>query len=163
MLGDAEPAVQRDTIRAIVEIGTEEAYALLEQQLLADGPGRDAMLRQLMGLRDEKAIPLLCHVLRHTSPRGKTMQMHASIVTALGNFRGNAQALGTLEEILYRGWWWAPRRTSMLRQAAAEALRRIGTAESFAVLEQAASRGGGGVRRAVRPHLAAAPRHAVTR
>lgn len=164
MLGDAEPTVQRDTIRAIVDIGTEEAYAMLEQQLVNDGPAREPMLRQLMALRDGKVIPLLCHVLHHTSPRGKATAMHVGIIAALGNFRGYAEAISTLEQILHRGWWWAPRRTFVLRQAAAEALRRIGTAESFAVLEQAAARGGRGVRRAVRPHIAAAaPRHAASR
>jgi hypothetical protein len=118
------------------------------------------MLRQLIGLRDEKAIPLLCHVLRHTAPRGKVAQMHVDVIAALGAFRGQQQALSTLEIVLHRGSWWAPRRTSVLRQSAAEALRRIGTSESFAVLEQAAERGSRGVRRAVRPHMTAALRHA---
>ena len=31
LLDDAEPAVQRDALRAIVQIGTDEAYAMLQR------------------------------------------------------------------------------------------------------------------------------------
>jgi hypothetical protein len=49
-------------------------------------------------------------------------------------------------------------RTATLRQAAATALRRIGTPDTLAVLEEAVAKGGRGVRNAARPHLGAALR-----
>jgi hypothetical protein len=160
MLTDAEASVQRDAVRAIVDIGTEEAYALLEQRLVGDGAMRDLVLRQVIGLRDDKAVPLLCHVLRHIPARGKLAQMHVDVIEALGALRAHPDAISTLEMVLHRGWWWAPRRTAIMRQSAADALRRIGSPESLAVLEAAANRGSRGVRRAVRPHMPAVLRHA---
>ena len=72
MLDDADEhaGVQRESIRAIVEIGTEEAFAILEHALVGGNASRDTILQQLIGLRDDKAIPLLClHVLSHTLRR----------------------------------------------------------------------------------------------
>ena len=63
------------------------------------------------------------------------------------------EAIPPLKEALYRGEWWAPRRNTALRSAAAQALARIGTAEAQAVLTEAASNGPRGVRATVRPHL----------
>ena len=51
------------------------------------------------------------------------------------------------------GEWWAPRRTSAIRAAAAAALARVGTTEAFAVLEEAVTNGPRGLRNAARPHL----------
>src|SRR5207244_12189611 len=70
MLDDADPHVQREAIRAIVQIGTEEAFAVLEHALVGGNTSRDTILQQLIGLRDDKAVPLLCYVLNHTAPRG---------------------------------------------------------------------------------------------
>jgi HEAT repeat protein len=77
---------------------------------------------------------------------------------ALGGLGGPPETTRTLRDALHRGDWWAPARTATLRQAAATALRRIGTTESAAILEEAASRGSRGVRNAARPHVGAALR-----
>ncbi len=84
MLDDADPQVQRESIRAIVQIATHEAYAVLERALVAGSTSRDTVLQQLIGLRDDKAIPLLCYVLNHSAPRGKLVDVHAQIIEALG-------------------------------------------------------------------------------
>src|SRR5471032_2692659 len=55
MLDDADPQVQRESIRDIVEIGTEEAFAILEHALVGGNASRDTILQQLIGLRDDKA------------------------------------------------------------------------------------------------------------
>ena len=44
MLGDADPQVQRESIRAIVQIGTPEAYAVLERALVASRAAREAIV-----------------------------------------------------------------------------------------------------------------------
>jgi HEAT repeat protein len=158
MLDDADPQVQREAIRAIVQIGTEEAYAVLERALVSASASRETILQQLIGLRDEKAVPLLCYVLNHSVPRGKLVEVHAQIIEALGGLSAHPESTRTLRTVLYRGEWWAPFRTAALRQAAATALRRIGAAETLAVLEEAARRGNRGVRNAARPHAGAALR-----
>jgi HEAT repeat protein len=161
MLDDADPQVQRESIRAIVQIGTDEAFAVLEQALVGGSASRDTILQQLIGLRDDKAVPLLCYVLNHTSPRGKMTHVHAQIVEALGNLTAHPESTRTLREILYRGEWWAPLRTAALRQAAASALRQIGRPETLAILEDAVTRGSRGVRAAARRHLPSAVQEAT--
>jgi hypothetical protein len=163
MLDDHDPQVQRESIRAIVHIGTDEAYAVLERALV--GGSRHAVLEQLISLRDDKSIPLLCYVLKRTSPRGKLVNVHFAIIDALGGLSPHPESTGTLRAVLYHGSWWAPFRTAALRRAAAVALRRIGGAEAAAVLEEAAAKGPRGVRTAARAQVGmgrtAAPRERV--
>jgi hypothetical protein len=156
MLDDSDPQVQRESIRAIVQIGTNDAYAMLEHALMSGGESREMLVQQLIGLRDEKAIPLLCHVLEHTAPRGPLVRVHVEIIEALGGLGAHRDSTRTLRTALFRGEWWAPRRTARLRHAAAAALKRIGTAETRAVLDEAASRGSRGVRQAAQAHVPAA-------
>jgi len=151
MLDDADTQVQRDAIRAIVQIATDEAYAVLERAL--QGKTRDAIVEQLISLRDDKAVPLLCHVLNHTKPRGQMANVHVGVIDALGGLSAHPQAAETLKRVLYSGSWWAPFRTSALRNAAAQALRRMGGPEAAAVLEEAAARGPRGVRNAARAQV----------
>lgn len=158
MLDDADPQVQREAIRAIVQIGSEEAYAVLERALVAASASRETILQQLIGLRDDKAAPLLCYVLNHSAPRGKLVEVHAQIIEGLGGLSVHLESTRTLRTVLYRGEWWAPFRTAALRQAAAAALRRIGAPETLAVLDEAARTGSRGVRNAARPHAGASPR-----
>lgn len=151
MLDDHDPQVQRESIRAIVQIGTNEAYAVLERALV--GGARDEVLSQLIALRDDKAIPLLCYVLKHTAPRGRLVNVHLAIVDALGALSAHPESTRTLKSVLYGGHWWAPFRTSAMRQAAATALRRIGGPEAAAVLEDAAAHGPRGTRKAARAQV----------
>jgi HEAT repeat protein len=153
MLDDADPQVQRESIRAIVQIGTNASYAVLEQALVVRSASRDTILQQLIGLRDDKAVPLLCYVLNHSAPRGRLVEVHAQIIDALGGLGTHPESTRTLRAILYRGEWWAPFRTAALRQAAATALRRIGSSDTIAVLEEAARGAGRGVRRAARAQM----------
>ena len=160
MLDDKDPQVQRESIRAIVQLGTNEAYAVLERALV--GRSRDAVLAQLIALRDDKAIPLLCYVLKHTSPHGKLINVHLAIIDALGGLSAHPESTGTLKTVLYQGSWWAPFRTAALRRAAAESLRRIGGPDAAAVLEEAAAHGPRAVRNVARAKVglvrAAVPR-----
>jgi hypothetical protein len=158
MLDDADPQVQRESIRAIVQIATPDAYAVLERTLVASRSARETILEELIAMRDDKAVPLLCHVLGRTVARGRLVQVHLQVMDALGALTGTAASTRTLRQVLYRGDWWAPMRTATLRHAAAAALRRIGTAESFAVLEEAVTTGPRGVRNAAKPHIGAATR-----
>jgi HEAT repeat protein len=107
----------------------------------------------LIGLRDDKAVPLLCYVLSHTAARGKLVVVHAQIIEALGNLAAHPDSTRTLTVILHRSEWWAPFRTAALRRAAAAALHRLGTPEALAVLQDAATRGSRGVRNVARHYL----------
>jgi hypothetical protein len=158
LLDDNEPQVQREAVRAILNIGTEQSYQVLETALASGTDrSREAIMQAVIGLRDERAAPLFTYIIRHVNHRGPLVEVYLRAIEALGALR-NPEGVIPLREALYRGEWWAPRRNTVLRSAAAEALARIGTPEARAVLDDAASSGPRGVRTVVRAQLNASRR-----
>ena len=153
MIGDDDPEVQRESIHAIVEIGTTNAYSILHRLLLEADTPRDIALRELLSLRDDKAVPLFSYVLTRGEPKGKLIGIHVSMIEALGTMRPRPESIRALQQVLLRGHWWAPFRTTTQRQAAATSLRKLGTPEALAVLEAAASNGGRSVRKIARAQI----------
>jgi HEAT repeat protein len=151
MLDDRDPEVQRESLRAIVEIGTPAAFAVLERVLQSDAQG--PLVRALVGLRGDNAALAFCHLLAISAPGRQLLDAHLSMIEVLGAAR-MPDSVRTLAQVLHRGSWWAPRRTAALRRAAATALRRLGTTDAVAVLETAAASGPRGVRQAARLQLA---------
>ena len=153
LLDDNEPQVQREAVRAILNIGTDAAYRILEQALTSgSAQSRDAIMQSLTMVRDERATPVFTYILKHIDHRGPMAPVYLKAIEALGGLR-DPGGIASLKEALYKGEWWAPRRTSVLRSAAAEALTRIGTPEALAVLDEASGSPVRGVRNAVKPHL----------
>lgn len=155
LLDDDEPQVQREAVRAILAIGTDQSYQVLERALTTgSAKSRDAIMLALGGVKDESATPLLGYILRRMDHRGPLAAVYLRAIELLGGLR-DPGGIRPLQDALKRGEWWAPRRTAAVRAAAAAALARIGTAESRRALEEAESSGSRGVRAAVRPHLRA--------
>ncbi|MGC4083099.1 MAG: HEAT repeat domain-containing protein [Vicinamibacterales bacterium] len=153
LLDDAESGVQRDAVRAILQIGSDEGYRVLEQALeTGTQQSRDAIMQALASQRDERAAPLLTYILEHVNHAGNLGWVYQRALDLLGQLR-DPQAIPALEAALHRGEWWAPRRTAALRHAAASALARIGTTEAVGVLGDAARNGSRGVRAAARTQL----------
>jgi len=158
LLDDAEPQVQREALRAIVQIGTQDAYEVLEQALRHGQPHtREAIVHSLGSLRDERAAPLFVHILTHTGYTGALEGIYTSTIESLGRVAADERSVTTLRAILHRGQWYAPGRTSRLRAAAARALRAIALPSAERALREAAAEGSGGVKRAARAALADAP------
>jgi hypothetical protein len=155
LLNDSEQQVQREAVRAILNIGTERAYKVLEQALTSGTARSRELIMQSLNTRDEHAAPLFAYILRHVDHRGELAPIYLRAIEALGALK-QPEGVPVLKEALYRGEWWAPRRTAALRSAVANALARIGTPEAVAVLQEALAGGPRGVRGAVRPHLAQA-------
>jgi hypothetical protein len=153
MLNDADPQVQRESIRAIVQIGTNNAYAVLQRALVSKSSTRETVLQELLGLRDDKAAPLLCYVLKQTQPTGRFLKVHLDMIDALGNLRGHPESIRTLKHVLYSGSIWTPFKTAAMRRGAASALKRIGSAEATAVLDEAIAKGSRGVRSAAKEQV----------
>ena len=163
LLDDNEPQVQREALRAILTIGTDHAYRILEQALVTGTPrAREAIMQSISVVRDERATPLFTYILRHADHRGALAQIYVRAIESLGALRDPA-GIEPLKEVLYNGDWWAPRRTAALRSAAAAALARIGTPEAVSVLEEAAACHYRGVRRAARGQIAPRRRRAAAR
>jgi hypothetical protein len=153
LLDDNEPQVQREAVRAILNIGTDAAFRILEQALSSGTTrSRDAIMQSIGVVRDERATPLFLYILGHVDHRGALAGVYLRAIESLGALREPA-GIEPLREALYKGEWWAPRRTAALRTAAAAALARIGTPDAFAVLEDAVARGSRGVRSAARAQL----------
>ncbi len=154
LIEDREPNVQREAIRAIVNIGTEEAFGALERALTTGSDrARSAVTAALLSTRDERAIPLFAHILRTRENRRRLRPVYESAVDTLGAL-GGADAIAALRAALYDGEWWAPFRTAAIRGRAAAALGHTASPEALAVLEEAASQGSRGIRSAARQALA---------
>jgi hypothetical protein len=154
LIDDNEPNVQREAIRAIVNIGTDEAFAILEHAL-ADGNerSREAITGAMMATRDERAIPLFAYILRHREYRRTLRTVYETAVEVLGTL-GGPEAIEALKAALYDGEWWAPFRTATIRSLAANALAETGAPEARNVLQEASATGTRGVRSAARHELA---------
>ena len=107
----------------------------------------------LGSMRDERAVPLFCHMVGNDAYRKSLRSAWLAAVDGLAA-TGGADAIAALREALQRGEWWAPRRTAALRKAVATALRRIGSPEAVRALETAAEHGSSGARAAAREQLA---------
>jgi hypothetical protein len=155
MLDDQDSQVQREALRAIVQIGTPEAYQMLEQALKSGAVHtREAIMQALGAFRDEKAAPLFVYILTNTGHSGAHEGAYIQTIESLGKVAIDDRSVTTLKDILYRGEWWARARTVRLRTAAARALRSMATASADRTLEEAASSAPGGVKKIAKAALA---------
>jgi hypothetical protein len=159
LLDDSEPQVQREAVRAILNIGTDSAFDILQKALTSGSErSRDGIVQSITSVRDERAAPLFAYILKTVDHRGPLSSLYLRAIESLGALK-DPKGVEPLKESLYRGEWWAPRRTTALRTAAATALARIGTAEAIAALDEASTAPQRGVRAAVRPQLERLKRH----
>jgi HEAT repeat protein len=153
LLDDSELQVQREAIRAMLNIGTDEAYRALQQALANGTPqSREAIMQAIGLVRDERATPLFVYILGHVDHTGPLRPVYLRAMESLGALR-DPEAVEPLTAALYRGEWWAPRRTAQLRAAAASALARIGTPSAIEALRKAAASPSRGIRAVARPAL----------
>jgi HEAT repeats/PBS lyase HEAT-like repeat len=152
LLTDPEPLVQREAIQGLVLNGSDEASAILLRALTtASGRTRGTLMGELLSLRDERAAPLFCYLLRHLD-RNALQQLYLTAIEALGVF-GGPDAVDALKHALYEGSWLTLFRTRRIRAACVEALRKIGTPAAVEALREASVRGSRGVRAAARTAL----------
>ena len=155
MLDDSDPQVQREALRAILQVGNIEAYQMLEQALKSGAERtKETILQSLGAFRDEKAAPMFVHILTHTPFNAANEGLLTQTMESLGRVATDERSAATLKEILYRGEWWAPGRTARYRTAAARALRSMPTSSADFALQEAAASGPGGVRKVAKAILA---------
>jgi hypothetical protein len=152
LLADTEPLVQREAIQALVMNGTDAASQILLTALTGtSGRPRETLIKELSSMRDERATPLFCHLVRNLDRKAFPL-LYLSAVESLG-LVGGPDAVEALKDALQQGDWMAPLRTRRTRAAAAHALRRIGTEPAIAALREATTRGPRGTRAAARAEL----------
>jgi hypothetical protein len=152
LLTDTEPLVQREAIQALVLNGTDAAsQILLEALTKTSGRPRETLITELAAMRDERAAPLFCYLVRHLD-RKALYSVYVGALEALSLF-GGPDAVEALKDALQKGDWKAPFRTRRIRASAAQALRKIGTSPAIAALRDASTKGSRGVRAAARAEL----------
>ena len=158
LLDDEEPQVQRDALRAIVQMGTDSGFGALRDALTGGTPRtRDMIAGSLGTLRDERAAPLFAFIIRQGQYRGASEKIYVTCIELLGSLRVSSDvALGALQDAARRGEWWAPFRTRRLRAAAVRALVTIGSPDAIAVLHELAATGPSGTQRAAQAVVAGA-------
>ena len=152
LLTDTEPLVQREAIQALVLNGSDAAsQALLQALTTTSGRPRATLIQELATMRDERAAPLFCYLVRNID-RKAFPAVYIGAIEALGSI-GGPDAVEALKEALQRGSWTAPLRTRRSRAAAAHALRRIGDTAALTALRESSSHGPLGARAAARAEL----------
>jgi HEAT repeat protein len=152
LLTDTEPLVQREAIQALVLNGTDTASQILLHALTTTtGRPRQTLIKELGSMRDERAAPLFCYLVRHLDRKAFHV-VYLDAINALGSF-GGPDAVEALKDALQHGNWKTPLRTRRTRASAAQALRKIGSPPAVAALREASTRGSLGVRAAAKAEL----------
>lgn len=160
LLNDPDVQVQREAVRAILNIGSEQACRVLERAIVGGTPAARESIMQALSGRGERAVPVFASILERVDHKGELGALYVRAIEGLGALK-DASGVPALKHALYRGEWWAPRRTATLRSAAAGALIRIGTPEALGTLNEAVRSGGRGVRAAAQAALGSRGRSAA--
>jgi HEAT repeat protein len=112
-------------------------------------------MQALISSRDKRAAPLFARILENDDHRRRREALYLSAIDSLGKIGGDSESVEALKHVLYRGEWWAPRRTERFRAAAAAALRTAGSAAAQQALQEAATHASRGVRRIAQSALTA--------
>ena len=156
LLDDNEPQVQREAVRAILNIGTDAAYRILEQALdQRHDRSRATPIMQSIGLvRDERATPLFAYILGHIDHRGALAPIYLRAIESLGALRDPGGIAPLRDRALQGRMVGAARARGALRTAAASALAPHRHARTrWPCSTRRSPRGSRGVRSAARAQL----------
>jgi hypothetical protein len=97
MLDDPVAQVQREALRGIIQIGSDEAYQALEQALRSGTPHtRDAIMQALGAFRDERSAPLFVHILNNSPYTGSHEAAYTQMIESLGKVAVDERSAATL-------------------------------------------------------------------
>jgi hypothetical protein len=156
LLGDNDPRVRREALRALAVVDDPQAHERI-LHTLASVPRETqrALLDELGLVRDGRVTPLLSIVAVRWRQR-RLSEAALRAITMIGTLgaAGTRDGIDALAGLLDASQWWSPARARRVRAHAADALAAIGTPDARAALDTAVSRGSKG---------AAAARRALTR
>jgi HEAT repeats/PBS lyase HEAT-like repeat len=152
LLADPEPLVRREAVQGLVFHGSRQAAAILVRALAGRRTAtRQALVSELTAVRDERAAPLFCHLVRQINRRALP-ELYVALLEALAASKTD-DSVEALTFALQQGDWWTPVNNRRFRTAAAQSLRRIGTSAAVEALRRASTQGPLGARWAARSEL----------
>lgn len=141
LLRSTEPLVLREAIRALCRIDHPSAARAIHMAMRATArDARRTLVEVLITEPDARLVPLLGRILDESDAFGRDYTVVIDTVDALARLEDD-RAVPSLVRLMYRRRWWARRRARRLKQAAVDALVRIGSSRALAAVAEASQRG----------------------
>lgn len=141
LLRKNHPQVRRAAVSALARIGCAAATRAIHTALrTSTGEARTAVIEALVGLKDQRVVPLLAQILETTDPFGADHGLVLEALAALASIRDD-RALPQIVALARRRRWLAWRATTRLRTAALGALVHMGSANAQQALADLARSG----------------------
>jgi hypothetical protein len=141
LLRRTDPRVMQTAVTALSAIADPAAERALHTVLKAStGEGRAAVIASLVGLKDARVVPMLTRILQDSDPFGDEGALLHETLTALATMRDD-RAVAPIAALARKRKWTAWGRTTQLRQAAVQALSKIGTAKARQSIAELAATG----------------------
>jgi len=141
--------VLETAVESLSAINDPAAERALHMVLKAStGEARAIVIASLAGLKDARVVPMLARVLQDSDAFGEEHALVLETLAALASIRDD-RAVPQIAAVARAKRWTAWRKTRQLRQAALQALRKIGSAKATQSLEELAKTGDFFLRRMV--------------
>jgi HEAT repeat protein len=141
LLRKGDPRVAREAIAALSNIADPAAARAIHTVLrAATGELRRAVVDALVADRDPRVVPMLARIVEESQPLGKDHDVVLESLAALGTV-GTDQAVPILAAVIRKRAFFGRRKLRAIKERGVDALAKIGTARSAAVLDDAARKG----------------------
>jgi HEAT repeat protein len=136
-----DPRVARAAVAALGVIPDPAAARAIHTVLrAATGEVRRAVTEALVSERDPRVVPMLVRIVEESEPLGKDHEVVLETIDALGTV-GTDAAVPILQTLARRTRFFGGRRLRAIKDRSVDALVRVKTEKSAAVLEDAAEQG----------------------
>lgn len=141
LLRGQDPRVMQAAVRALSAIDDPAAARSVHMVLrAATGDQRHAVVAALVAERDPRVVPVLVRILQESDVFGADHQIAVETLAAIGEV-GRDEAIGDVSQLMRRKHWLARKKVRAFKQAAIDALVRIGTPAARKAIADAADRG----------------------
>jgi HEAT repeat protein len=141
LLRRTEVRVLQTAVAALSGINDASAERALHTVLkAATGEARSAVISSLVALKDARVVPMLARVLQDSDPFGDEGTLVFDTLTALSTMRDD-RAVSQIAALATKKRWMAWGRTTQLRTAALQSLKKIGTPKAKQAIADLAKTG----------------------
>jgi HEAT repeat protein len=135
LLRKAEPRVLQAAVSSLAKIDDPAAARALHTVLkAATGDARAAVINALVGLKNQRVVPLLTRILQDSDPFGADHTLVLDTMTAMASMQDD-RAVPPVAQLARRRRWLAWGKTKRLRETGLRTLARIGTDKATAAID----------------------------